>query len=84
MFWVYILYSPTFDRYYKSQTENLTDRLIMHFEAKTKSTCSAKNWLLVFRQSLNPHISQDFVVRAWKVLLRGCELVKRLRIYKEV
>jgi hypothetical protein len=27
--------------------------------------------------TLNPHISQNFVARAWRVLLRGCELVKR-------
>jgi len=49
---VYILYSPSRDRYYTGQTADMDRRLSFHAAGQTKSTRLVKDWHLVFRQSL--------------------------------
>ena len=49
---VYILYSPSIDRYYTGQTADLDKRLRLHAAGETKSTCMVGDWLLVCSQSL--------------------------------
>ena len=50
MFHLYILYSPGIDGYYIGQTSDLIERMRMHAAGETQSTCTASDWLLVFKQ----------------------------------
>ena len=45
-FTVYIIYSSGLDKYYVGQTENLEDRLFRHNNSGSKSTKSARDWVL--------------------------------------
>ena len=46
MFYVYIIYSPSLDKYYIGQTENIESRLFRHLNSGNKSTKKAKDWVL--------------------------------------
>ena len=48
---VYILYSPSFDRYYISQTENLENRIFRHNNSGSKSTKKANDWRMVYSET---------------------------------
>ncbi|GAB1348132.1 hypothetical protein MASR1M107_03430 [Ignavibacteriales bacterium] len=50
MFYVYILYSKSIDRYYIGQTKNLRDRLTRHNNSSTRFTSRAKDWEIVFTE----------------------------------
>ncbi|MBL7788391.1 MAG: GIY-YIG nuclease family protein [Chitinophagales bacterium] len=46
MYFVYILYSSKFDKYYIGQTNNLSDRLTRHNAGSVKSTKPYLPWIL--------------------------------------
>ncbi|MGC9364202.1 MAG: GIY-YIG nuclease family protein [Fidelibacterota bacterium] len=46
---VYILYSPSKDRYYIGQTGDLNRRLVEHNSGQSKSTRAGIPWQLVYR-----------------------------------
>jgi putative endonuclease len=48
MFFVYILYSESKDRYYVGHTENLTVRLAYHNSGRVKSTKNFRPWICVY------------------------------------
>ncbi len=48
MFYVYIIYSKTFDVYYKGFSENVDQRLIYHNENKSRYTANKGPWKLVY------------------------------------
>ena len=48
-FWVYILYSPSSDYFYKGQTDDLEDRLYRHNAGFEKATSDGFPWLLLWR-----------------------------------
>ncbi len=50
MFWTYILFSPSLNRYYIGQTGNIRARLRFHINGSTAYTQQAKDWMLVFLQ----------------------------------
>jgi putative endonuclease len=50
VFTVYILYSPSLDRYYIGQTGNLPQRLAYHKAGSTAQTAGVDDWLLVFTE----------------------------------
>ena len=50
MFFVYIIYSASADRYYIGQTDNLADRLRHHLEGISPYTSTAKDWVLVYKE----------------------------------
>ena len=50
MFFVYILYSSSFDRYYVGQTNNLDNRLKRHNSGYVKSTKAYVPWNLVYHE----------------------------------
>jgi len=52
MYFVYILYSPSLDRYYIGQTAELPSRFRYHLDGRTRSTSTASDWLIVFREAL--------------------------------
>ena len=47
-YFVYILYSVDFDRYYKGQCQNLDNRIERHNSGKEKSTAPYRPWILVW------------------------------------
>ena len=47
-YWVYIIYSPSTDGYYKGQTDDLTDRLSRHNHGWEKATKAGIPWHLVW------------------------------------
>jgi putative endonuclease len=49
-FIVYILYSPSQDRYYVGHTQNLDDRLSRHNQGRSKYTKSGAPWELKYRE----------------------------------
>ena len=46
MYFVYILYSPTFDKFYIGQTNDMTNRLKRHNAGYESATNPYKPWLL--------------------------------------
>ena len=48
MYFVYILYSKKFDKYYKGQTNDVEKRLIRHNSGKEKATSPYRPWDLVW------------------------------------
>ena len=51
MYVVYVLYSPSIDRLYIGQTQNLTKRLSQHREGLARFTSRAKDWKLVYSET---------------------------------
>ncbi len=45
---VYVIKSETFNRYYRGMTQNIPRRLKEHNQGKTKSTKAFKPWNLVY------------------------------------
>jgi putative endonuclease len=50
MFYIYILYSKNFDRYYVGSTENVESRLIRHNSKMVTSTKKYIPWLVVYTE----------------------------------
>ena len=50
-FYVYILFSPSLNRYYVGHTGQLDDRLFRHTNSGSKSTKAAHDWQLVYSES---------------------------------
>ena len=49
MFTVYILYSPTLDKFYKGQTSKLNERLFRHNNGYEKFTKKGIPWILIWK-----------------------------------
>jgi putative endonuclease len=47
MYYVYILYSPSFQVYYKGYTENINDRLAQHNAGLSRYTAGKGPWELI-------------------------------------
>lgn len=50
MFYVYVLYSTTFGKYYVGMTTCLINRLLEHNSGKTKSTKAFVPWIIVYKE----------------------------------
>jgi putative endonuclease len=53
MFFTYILYSKSKDRYYIGQTNNLEKRLTRHNNKEVRSTKYGVPWLIVYHQAFD-------------------------------
>jgi putative endonuclease len=53
MFFTYIIFSNTLDKFYIGSTENLKDRLLRHNRGCTKFTSKANDWKLVYFEVFN-------------------------------
>ncbi|GAA4152653.1 hypothetical protein GCM10022217_07600 [Chryseobacterium ginsenosidimutans] len=51
MYYVYILYSPSRDIYYKGFSEDVEKRLAYHINSKGKYTSGTEDWKIVYVQS---------------------------------
>jgi putative endonuclease len=56
MFYVYVLYSIKFDRYYVGMTKNLERRLLEHNLGKTISTKAFKPWIITHHEAFNSRL----------------------------
>ena len=50
MTFLYIIYSRNKNRYYTGITDDLEDRLYRHINSGSKSTKSASDWVLVYKE----------------------------------
>ncbi|MFC6875629.1 GIY-YIG nuclease family protein [Flavobacterium myungsuense] len=53
MFYVYILYSKTVDKYYVGSCQNIQERLNNHLNSRSKYTKIAKDWELKYSESFD-------------------------------
>lgn len=53
MYYTYILYSKSSDKYYTGSTGNLQDRLLRHNQGRSKSTKTGLPWIVVYQESFN-------------------------------
>jgi len=67
MYYCYILYSPSKDRYYVGSCEHLERRLHEHNSGQTSSTKAAIPWSLVFKKPFDTR-SQ---AQAFEVLIKS-------------
>ncbi|WET04861.1 GIY-YIG nuclease family protein [Flavobacterium sp. YJ01] len=51
MFYVYIIYSKTFDVYYNGFSEDITQRLLYHNENRSRYTSNKGPWELVYSKA---------------------------------
>jgi putative endonuclease len=51
MYFVYIIYSEKFDRYYVGSTADMNGRVSGHNSGKTRSTKPFRPWALVYSES---------------------------------
>jgi putative endonuclease len=56
MFYVYVLHSEKFNKYYTGFTKNVEQRLKEHNSGKSKYTKSYKPWKLVFAEECETRI----------------------------
>ena len=56
MFYTYIIYSVTIDKYYVGATENLSERLKKHQNKNKGFTNQATDWEIVFTESFETKI----------------------------
>ena len=55
IFFVYIIYSASLNRYYVGSTGQLEDRLYRHRNSGSKSTKKAKDWTLKYTESFDTY-----------------------------
>lgn len=48
LYWVYIIYSKSLDKFYKGQTNNFENRLARHNNGSVKATKPGIPWVLVW------------------------------------
>ena len=53
MFYTYIIFSKTLDKYYTGSCENVQDRLNDHLNSRSTYTKVAKDWLLVYFENFD-------------------------------
>ncbi len=50
MYFVYILYSKTIDKYYIGQTADIKERIMRHQNSPTRFTARANDWQIVYTE----------------------------------
>ena len=70
MFYVYIIYSPGFHRFYIGQTSNLTNRIKRHNDGLENYTAKYKPWTLVWSTTKNSRGEAMILERKLKNLNR--------------
>jgi len=53
MFHAYVIYSTSFDKYYKGHCSDLDKRLLGHNSGNTKSTRLFRPWILIYSESFS-------------------------------
>ena len=69
MFWTYILYSGTRDKYYIGSTSNLSERLFKHNSRHKGFTALVNDWKIVYQEALKSKpeaIAREKHIKSWK------------------
>ena len=69
MYWFYILYSSSLDKYYLGSTENLEGRLRRHLSHHGGFTGKADDWQLVYYESFpskQQALARERQIKRWK------------------
>lgn len=53
MFYIYIIYSETLNKYYVGSCQNIEQRLQDHLNSRSKFTKVAKDWQLKYSETFN-------------------------------
>jgi putative endonuclease len=53
MYYTYIIFSKTLDKYYTGSCQNIETRLNDHLNSRSKFTKNAKDWILVYFETYN-------------------------------
>jgi putative endonuclease len=53
MFYTYIIFSKTLDKYYIGSSENIENRLNDHLNSRSAYTKVAKDWIMVYFESFD-------------------------------
>ena len=77
MYYVYLIYSETIDKYYIGQTNNLEDRLIRHNENRCRSTKNKGPWILIGNKICNSRSEAVLLEHRLKKMKK----IKRLKEY---
>jgi putative endonuclease len=81
MFIVYILFSPSFNRYYIGFTgDTMTERLAKHLSNHNGFTSKAKDWVVVYTEtytSKSEAMQREKQLKSWKSHQRIMQLIKR-------
>ena len=65
MFYLYILYSPSRDKYYIGYTSDVQERVIEHNSGATNYTRSGKPWNLVYKEEFD--LKSDAIKRELEI-----------------
>ena len=66
---VYILNSPTKDKYYVGYSANLKDRIIRHNQKSKGFTGSTNDWILVYQENFDSQseaTQREKQIKSWK------------------
>ena len=80
MYYFYILYSPTADKFYIGHTSNLEERLIKHNAHHNGFTGKCSDWKIVYTEvypSKEEAYARERLVKKWKNRVRIMELIDR-------
>ena len=69
MYFMYILYSDTLDKYYVGSTSNIKARLKKHLSNHKGFTSRAKDWKVVYSESFKERslaIAREKQIKKWK------------------
>jgi len=69
MYYVYILYSKSRDRFYTVHSEDVGDRFIRHNQGRSKATKSGRPWRLVYAEQFRTRseaVQREKYIKAMK------------------
>ena len=69
MFYVYILYSSSLDKYYVGSTQEIDTRIEKHLTNHKGFTSKAKDWVLKHSESYNTRseaVQRETQIKKWK------------------
>ncbi len=77
---VYILYSPTKEKYYIGYTSNLEDRIIRHNQKSKGFTGNTNDWEVVYTEKYETKevaMQRELQIKSWKSRLKIQELIAK-------
>ncbi len=69
MYYVYILYSESLDRFYIGSAADIQARLIKHLQNHSGYTAKAKDWSIVYSEAFSTRshaMAREKQIKAWK------------------
>lgn len=77
---VYILHSPTKEKYYIGYTSNLEDRIIRHNQKSKGFTGNTNDWEVVYTEKYETKevaMQRELQIKSWKSRLKIQELITK-------